>query len=85
MDFYVLLSSKDSQLLYPENSGNNFRVQLAQELNLSGYWEVAVGNIYINQAEGQQSQHLLVCCNNVDYTIVGDSLRQNIVKSITLE
>ena len=76
MDFYVLLSSKDSQLLYPENSGNNFRVQLPQELNLSGYWEVAVSDIYINQAEGQPSQRLLVCCDIVDYTIVGDSLRQ---------
>ena len=76
MDFYVLLSSEDSQLLYPGNRGNDFRVQLPQELNLSGYWDVAVSDIYIDQAEGQTSQRLLVCCDIVDYTIVGDSLRQ---------
>ena len=68
MDFYVLLSSEDSKQLYPGNSGNNFCVQLPQELNLPRYWEVALSYTNIDQAEGQTSQRLLVCCDIVIHT-----------------
>ena len=74
MDFYIFLSSQDGKQLYPGNSGRYFIVQLLQQLDFAGEWEVALSNIYIQPKDGTNTR-LLVCCDFVDYAIVGDLLQ----------
>ena len=40
-DRYIVLSSKDSLHLYPENKMSNFRVKMSRRLHLKGNWECA--------------------------------------------
>lgn len=44
-NFYVELPSTDCHDRYPNNRGNNYRIQLSQAIHLPGKWEVALVEI----------------------------------------
>jgi hypothetical protein len=41
-DFYMFLSSLDSNDLYPDNTSNSFKVNLRKNLKLEGSWSVGL-------------------------------------------
>ena len=70
-DCYITLSSKAQSVFFP-NKCNNFKVKLKQEIDLSnGNWKVALTKIF-------------VCCNIVEYNLVGDTSAQ-LLTSVPIE
>lgn len=47
-EYYLFISSEDSKDLYPNNNWFDFTVELPQDLNVLGKWEVAILDIFLS-------------------------------------
>ena len=69
--FFV--KSSDSLNVFPENSANDFTIELPEQLYLKGEWQCALHEIAFRD---DISQDIVVGCDMVDNSIIADSKHQ---------
>lgn len=71
--FYVFLCSEDSKDIYPQNTAQDFIVQLPERVQLSGTWSVAVAEVeYPSIFNGVAPAYLWMEIDLCDTSIVGN-------------
>jgi hypothetical protein len=70
---YIYLSSRDCKYIYPNNTGNNFTINLPQTLRLRGQWSFSLFDLCIASPGGNsKGEHLILSCNIATSSIIGD-------------
>ena len=72
-DFYIFLSSRDSNKSHPDNVLQDFQVELPERLLLEGDWEIALIDFYHN---GNIAETIVVNCDLCDYSYIHNGYDQ---------
>ena len=70
-DFYITMSSSDSNKYFPRNKPSHFRLKLQERLKLQGSWNVALCEIHSTK---RFNQPVYVCSNLTSLYIANGSL-----------
>ena len=62
-ELYIYLSSKDCELIFPENKAWDFTIRLPRTLHLDGKWLCALMQVEFQVGKAKTSkEHLYICC-----------------------
>lgn len=73
-DFYIYMTSSQSDHIYTNNSAVDFTVDLPQTLHLHGDWHVALVKFSFNENKGVGAKYFYVCSDISEVSLAANVL-----------